>query len=111
MRCPDLPVPELAWTVRVDLDPVVVGVAQVERLADEVVGEAVELHAVSRGVREPAREVGALGHEQREVEETGVAVGGSRAGLLDSTSRSSPPVPSAARPPSRACTRSPISRS
>ena len=61
----------------------VVGVAEVERLAHEVVGQPDELHAVSRGVREPAREVCALGHEQREVVETGEAVGGFRSRLLD----------------------------
>ena len=61
----------------------VVGVAEVERLAHEVVGQPDELHAVSRGVREPAREVRTLGHEQREVVETGEAVGRFRSRLLD----------------------------
>ena len=51
-----------------------VGVAEVERLADEVVGEPGERHAVARRVREPAREVGALGQQQGEVVEAGVAV-------------------------------------
>ena len=79
----DLPLPDLPRPVPVDLDPVRVGIAQVERLADEVVGEPDERHAVARRVREPAREVGALGHEQREVVEAGVADRRPRTGLLD----------------------------
>ena len=78
-----LPVPEPPWPVGVDLDPVVVGVAQIERLADEVVGRAGQLNAVGDGVLHPPGEVATLGHEQGEVEEAGVAVGRTGAGLLD----------------------------
>ena len=78
-----LPLPEAPRPVGVDLDPVVVGIAQVERLADEVIRGAGQLDAVADRVLQPAGQVAALGHEQREVEETGVAVGGPRARLLD----------------------------
>src|SRR5207245_4712366 len=69
----DLSFPYLSGTVPVDLDPMSVRVAQVERLADEVIGQADQRHPVARGVREPAGEVGALGHGQGDV----VAGGGS----------------------------------
>ena len=52
-----------------------VGVAEVQRLADEVVREARERDLVAGAVDEPAREVGALGQQQREVEEAGEAAG------------------------------------
>ena len=81
----DLPFPEAARPVGVDLDPVVVGVAQVERLADEVVGSARQLDAIADRVLHPAGQVRALGHQQREVEEAGVPVGGPRARLFDQT--------------------------
>ena len=79
----DLAFPDLARAVPVDLDAVPVGVAEVDRLADEVVGQAGQRHAVATGVRQPAREVGALGQQQREVVEAGVAVRGPGARLLD----------------------------
>ena len=60
-----------------------VRVAEVDRLADEVVRQAGQRHAVAGGVREPAREVGALRQEQREVVEAGVAARRPRARLLD----------------------------
>ena len=78
-----LPVPETPRPVGVDLDPVVVGVAQIERLTDEVIGRAGQLNAVGDGVLHPPREVAALGHEQGEVKEAGVAVGRTGPGLLD----------------------------
>ena len=61
----------------------VVGVAQIERLADEVVRGAGQLDPVADRVLHPAGQVAALGHEQREVEEPGVPVGGTCARLLD----------------------------
>ena len=73
IRWATLPSQPLARPVGVDLDPVAVGVAEVDRLADEVVGEPLERDAVARGMREPAREVAALRHEEREVVEPGVA--------------------------------------
>ena len=78
-----LTLPDLARAVPVDLDPVPVGVVEVQRLADEVIGEAGERNAVARGVRQPAREVGALLDEQREVVEPRVAGGRPGARLLD----------------------------
>ena len=73
MRCRDLALPELARAVGVDLDAVAVGVAEVDRLADEVVGGARQR---ARGRARRARASGPgrpVGHEQREVEEAGVA--------------------------------------
>ena len=78
----DLALPELTRPVPVDLDPVVVGVAQVEGLADEVVGRPRQGHALPCGVRQPAREVDPLRNEQREVEEARVAVSGPRSRQL-----------------------------
>ena len=74
--------PLVARAVAVDLDAVPVGVAQVDRLADDVVGEAGERDAVLSRVGEPAGEVRARGHEQRVVVEAGVVLHGERAGLL-----------------------------
>ena len=79
----DLPFPDLARAVPVDLDAVPVRVAEVDRLAHEVVGQADQRHAVAAGVREPAREVDALGQQQGEVVEAGVAVRRPGPGLLD----------------------------
>jgi hypothetical protein len=70
----DLALPVLARTVPVDLDAVAVGIGEVDRLADVMVGEPLELDAVACGVREPAGEVDAFGHEQREMVEARVAV-------------------------------------
>ena len=42
-------------------------------------------NAVANDVREEAAEARAVGHEQRDVEEAGVALGGRRARLLDET--------------------------
>ncbi len=79
----DLSLPHLARPVPVDLDPVPVGVAQIERLADEVVGQPDERHAVADRMREPAREVDPPRDEEREVVEPGRAGNRSRARLLD----------------------------
>ena len=59
-----------------------VGVAQVEGLADEVVGRPRQGHALASGVRQPAREIDPLRNEQREVEEARVAVSGPRSRQL-----------------------------
>ena len=77
----DLPLPELARAVGVDLDPVVVGIGQVDRLADVMGRQTCERHALARGIREPAGEIDALGDEEREMEETRIPVRGPRAGL------------------------------
>ena len=69
----DLPLPELARTVGIDLDPVPVRVAQVERLADEVVGDSGHRHLLADCVGEPGGEVAPFRDEEREVEETRVA--------------------------------------
>src|SRR5206468_5591445 len=75
--------PRLARTVPVELDSVLVGSAEMDRLADEVVGEADERNPLAGRVREPAGEVGALGDAQREVVEAGVPGRRPRTGLLD----------------------------
>ena len=49
----DLALPDLARAVPVDLDPVPIGVAQVDRLAHEVIGEPDQRHAVA-SARAPA---------------------------------------------------------
>ncbi len=79
----DLPFPHLARLVPVDLDAVTVGVVEVQRLADEVIRQPGERDALAGGVRQPAREVGALGEQQREVKEPGVAARGTGPRLLD----------------------------
>ena len=79
----DLSFPETPRPVGVDLDPVVVGIAQVQRLAHEVIRSAGQLDAIADRMLHPAGQVAALGHEQREVEEAGVAVGRPHARLLD----------------------------
>ena len=60
-----------------------VRVAQVERLADVVVGQADQRHTVARSVCQPRRQVGARRHQQGEVVEAGAAVGRYRPRLLD----------------------------
>ena len=79
----DLALPDVARAVPVDLDPMAVGVVEVQRLADEVIGEAGERDPVARGVRQPAREVGPLLEQQREVIEARVAEGRRGVRLLD----------------------------
>ena len=78
----DLPFPVRTRSIPVDLDPVPVRVAEVERLADEVIGQPDERDAVARGMREPASEVDALGHEQGEVVEARISERRSRIPLL-----------------------------
>jgi L-ascorbate metabolism protein UlaG (beta-lactamase superfamily) len=79
----DEALPLLARPVGVDLDPVVVGILEVDGLADPVVGETGERYTVAGSVGEPAREARPLGHEKRDVEEPGVAGARPRARLLD----------------------------
>jgi hypothetical protein len=79
----DAALPALARPVGVDLDPVVVGIAEIDRLADEVVGETCQRDSVAGGVGEPAREARTVGGQEREVEEPGVAVPRPGSRLLD----------------------------
>src|SRR5271165_1006043 len=67
--------PELAWPIPVDLDAVAVGIAEIDGLADEMVGEPDEGDAVARGVRQPCRKLLALGQQQREVIQAAVSGG------------------------------------
>ena len=61
--------PLLARPVAVDLDPVALGIVEVERLRDEVVGGAREPVPGLGHPAERAGELGAVGDEQREVEQ------------------------------------------
>ena len=81
LRDPALPL--LARAVGVDLDAVVVRVAEVDRLAHDVVGEAGERDPLAPGVGEEAAEARAIRDEQRDVEEAGETGGRARARLLD----------------------------
>jgi len=65
-----------------------IGIAEVDRLADIVVGEPGERDPVARRVGKPAREIGTVRQEQREVVEAA--------------------APSIARSPARSRTLSPI---
>ena len=78
-----LPLPHRARTVGVDLDAVLVRIAEVDRLADEVVGGAREADALAHGMRKPARETAPIGEQQREVEQARAAGRRLRARLLD----------------------------
>ena len=86
----DLTLPQLARPVVVDLDPVLVGVAEVDRLAHEVVGGAGEADALAHGVRQPARQAGPVGQQQGEVEESRPPRRGLRARLLDELQQARP---------------------
>ena len=86
----DLALPELARPVVVDLDAVLVGIAEVDGLADEVVGGAREPHALAYGVREPARQAGPVGQQQGEVEEPRAPRRRLRARLLDELEQARP---------------------
>ena len=83
MRSRDLALPDRAAAGPVDLDPVVVGVAEVDRLADDsgptcpVSGTCSAAAWSSQRARSPRS-----GTQQREVVEPAVAVGGPRARLL-----------------------------
>ena len=74
--------PLRAVAVGVDLDPVAVGVAQVERLGDAVVRRAGERLARAGDAQRGMCEVAPRGMKQREVEEAGVASGGLRRAVL-----------------------------
>ena len=88
-----LTLPHLARAVPVDLDSVLVRIGQVERLADEMIREPDEGDSVADGVRQPAREVDAFGHEQGEVVEPGMAACRLRSGLLDQAQQLTPTGP------------------
>ncbi len=63
--------PFRAGSVAIQLDPVALGVREVERLADEVVGGAAEMPARVEDAPERMGQVDAVRDEQRQVEETG----------------------------------------
>ena len=86
----DLTFPLFARPVPVDLDPVPVGIGEIERLADEVVREPDQRHAVARGVRKPAGEIRALRHEKREMVEAGVSHTRACSDLLDENEQHAP---------------------
>ncbi len=79
----DPTVPQRSGAVGVDLDAVPVGVAQVDRLADGVVGEPLEGDPLLGDVPQPAGQFGPVGQQEREVKEAGVGRRRPRAGLLD----------------------------
>jgi hypothetical protein len=68
-----------------------VGVTQIQRLADEVVGEAVERHAVADGVGQPRGQLAASRQEQREVVQAGEAARGARTRLHNEHDELTPP--------------------
>ena len=74
--------PRLARAVGVELDAVAVGVGQVDRLGDAVVGGAGDRGAGDGEPLHGARELRARGIQQRVVVEAGVAAGAARARLL-----------------------------
>jgi len=80
--------PLLARAVGVQLDPVVVGVAQVDRLRDAVIGRALDPRLRARQSLDRARELAARLERQRVVIQAGVAPACSTR-----TRRSSPPAP------------------
>ena len=104
----DLALPELARPVGVDLDAVPVGVAEVDRLADEVVGRARQAHALAHRVGDPEREAAPVRQQQREVEQPGAPGRRLRARHLDQleqartvrrrASRDRRPAPGPSRP-------------
>jgi hypothetical protein len=61
--------PFLARPVAIELDPVPLGVGEVERLADEVVGRAAQVPARIEDSAERAGEVGPGRDEERQVEQ------------------------------------------
>ena len=69
----DAAFPRLTRAVAIDLDAVTIGIGEVDRLADVVVGQPDERHAVARGAGEPGGELRPLGDEEREVVEARVA--------------------------------------
>ena len=66
-----LALPALARPVVVDLDAVALGIVEIERLADAVVGGAGDRHAVARDVQDPARMVLPRRHQEGGVIEAG----------------------------------------
>ena len=61
---------QISRTIPVDLDAVTVRIAEVDRLADEVIRETTS-GTLSRLACEPTGDLDALGQEQREVVEAG----------------------------------------
>ena len=75
--------PVLAAAVGGELDAVAVGVGQVDRLGDAVVGRAADARAGDGEPLRGARELEPRGVQEREVVEAGVAPGGARVRVLD----------------------------
>ena len=101
---PSVVAPLVARAVAVELDPVAVGVGQVQRLADQVVGGAVQRPARLRQSRQREREVKPRGEEDREVVEAGGAAvqrGRGRCRRAARPARARPATPSASVPSSR----------
>jgi hypothetical protein len=77
------PLPAFRRPVGVDLDAVAFGIIEVEGFAHRVIGCAGQGHLRARGVKDPAREIGARGHQESGVIESGftrvVGLGGGRA--------------------------------
>ena len=99
-----LPFPDLPRAVPVDLDAVPVRVAEVDRLTHEMIGEAGQGDVVAPCMGEPTGEVDALGQQEGEMEETGVALFRLRAGLFNEheSSRALPRRARLGRRPARA---------
>src|SRR6476619_3791563 len=67
------PRPLLARAVPIKLDAVLIGIAQVKRFADAVIGRAIELHARTKQALERVGEFRARWVEDRHVIQTGCA--------------------------------------
>src|SRR5690606_34719945 len=65
-------VPARDGTVGIDLDAIAFRIGEIDRLADDVVGSAVEGYVGPPDMAEPAREIGARRHEEGRVEEAGL---------------------------------------
>ena len=105
----DLALPQLPRPVGVDLDAVPVGVAEVDRLAHEMVGRAGQAHALAHRVGDPAREAAAVRQQQGEVEEAGAArARAARPAPRRARAGASVPAPSVALPSPSSSTSRPM---
>ena len=104
--------PLLPRAVAVELDAVALGIAQVERLADQVIGGAAQAPAGLGDALQGAGEIGAARHEDRQVKEAARAAGAGRrvrvADQLDDRRAGSPSVPRRTIPSSGSSSVSPI---
>src|SRR5690242_14976294 len=73
-RC-NLSLPDFSGTIPVDLNAMSVGIAEIERLADEMVRSTCELNSIASRMGEPAGEVCSFRYEQREVVQPGESDG------------------------------------